>query len=58
MNRIRNYINGEWIESKSIRALDVENPGTGEILAQVPMTTGEEVDSAVKSTRRALLIKE
>ncbi len=53
MRRLRNYINGAWVASKSRRVLDIENPGTGEILAQVPMTTGEEVDLAVKSAGRA-----
>lgn len=50
---VSNYIDGEWVASKSKRVLDVENPGTGEILAQVPMTTGDEVDLAVKSASRA-----
>jgi len=53
MERLRNYINGEWVASKSERIVDVENPGTGEILTQVPMTTRDEVDLAVKSARRA-----
>ena len=53
MNKIDNYINGERTESKSARVLDVENPGTGEILARVAMSIREEVDSAVKAARRA-----
>ena len=53
MERLRNYINGEWVASKSKRIVDVENPGTGEILTQVPMTTRNEVDLAVESARRA-----
>ena len=53
MSRVSNYINGGWLESSSERILDVENPGTGEILAQVPMTSAEEVDLAVKSARKA-----
>jgi len=53
MSKIRNYINGEWVTSKSERVLDIENPGTGEILAQVPMTTREEVNQAIKSAGRA-----
>jgi len=53
MERLGNYINGEWVASKSKRVVDVENPGTGEILAQVPMATRDEVALAVKSARRA-----
>ncbi|PIQ92291.1 MAG: methylmalonate-semialdehyde dehydrogenase (CoA acylating) [Parcubacteria group bacterium CG11_big_fil_rev_8_21_14_0_20_39_14] len=53
MEKIKNYINGEWVESKSTQILDVENPGTGEILAQVPMSTKEEVNLAVKTAKEA-----
>ena len=53
MNRIKNYVNGAWVESSTERFLDIENPGTGELLAQVPMTTREEVNSAVTSAKSA-----
>ena len=53
MERLGNYINGEWMASKSKRIVAVENPGTGEILTQVPMATRNEVDLAVESARRA-----
>lgn len=53
MRRLKNYIDGKWVASKSKKLLDVENPGTGEILARVPMTTRDEVDLAVQSARRA-----
>jgi len=53
MNRIKNYVNGAWVESSTERFLDIENPGTGELLAQVPMTTRKEVNSAVTSAKSA-----
>lgn len=53
MRRIRNYVNGAWVESNTERFLDIEDPGTGELLAQAPMTTREEVSSAVTSARSA-----
>jgi malonate-semialdehyde dehydrogenase (acetylating)/methylmalonate-semialdehyde dehydrogenase len=53
MRMIKNYINGKWVGSRSIRVLDVENPGTGEILAKVPMSTKEEVDLAVGAAKKA-----
>jgi len=53
MNRIKNYVNGAWVESSTERFLDIENPGTGELLAQVPMTTREEVNLAVTSAKSA-----
>ena len=53
MEKIKNYINGEWVESKSDRVLDVENPGTGEILAQVPLSTKKEADLAARVAKEA-----
>lgn len=53
MRKLKNYINGEWVESKSTEILPVENPGNGEILAEVPMSTEKEVDLAVKSAKTA-----
>lgn len=53
MEKLKNYINGEWVESKSTKILEVENPGTGEILAEVPMSTKEEVNLTVKTAKKA-----
>jgi len=50
---IKNYVNGKWVEPKYSGLLDVENPSTGEILAQVPLSTGAETDAAVAAAHRA-----
>ncbi len=50
---LKNYVNGEWVESESTRTLDVVNPATTEILARVPMSTKEEVDEAIQYARDA-----
>lgn len=50
---VKNYINGKWVESKSDKLLDVENPSTGEILAQVPLSTDAEANCAVEAARAA-----
>ena len=44
LNVVKNYINGKWVESKSNKLLDVENPCTGEVLAKVPLSTKAETD--------------
>ena len=49
IRKIRNYVNGEFAESKSGETRDVLNPATGEILAKVPMSTKEEVQQVIKS---------
>ena len=53
MQKLNNYVNGEWVASKSPRSIEVEDPGTGEMLAQIQMTTREEVGVAVKSAMEA-----
>lgn len=49
---LKNYINGEWVESKG-DLQDVINPATHGIIAKVPMSTREEVDAAVKAAKAA-----
>jgi malonate-semialdehyde dehydrogenase (acetylating)/methylmalonate-semialdehyde dehydrogenase len=51
----KNYINGEWVDSKSTDVHDVRNPATDEVIAQVPMTTKKEIESAVDSALEAFL---
>lgn len=43
-----NYIGGEWIESSTTIKQPVYNPATGEIIAEVPLSTKEDVDKAVQ----------
>jgi malonate-semialdehyde dehydrogenase (acetylating)/methylmalonate-semialdehyde dehydrogenase len=47
MMKIRNYMNGEWVESKSKKVIDVMNPATDEALAKVPLSTKEETEKAI-----------
>ncbi|MDO8750999.1 MAG: CoA-acylating methylmalonate-semialdehyde dehydrogenase [Dehalococcoidia bacterium] len=46
---VPNYINGAWVNSMSTEVLDVENPATGEVIGQVPLSTKGEVDAAVRA---------
>lgn len=50
---IRNYVNGEWVVSKSTKTLDIVNPATTEVIARVPMSTKEEVDEAIRYAKEA-----
>ncbi|MBF0714074.1 CoA-acylating methylmalonate-semialdehyde dehydrogenase [Gemella sp. GH3] len=45
---LRNYINGEWVESTSGEFLDVTNPATEEVIAKVPLSSKEELDYAAQ----------
>jgi malonate-semialdehyde dehydrogenase (acetylating)/methylmalonate-semialdehyde dehydrogenase len=50
---LKNYVDGEWVESGSGETLDVRNPATTEVLARVPMSTADEVGEAVEAAQEA-----
>jgi malonate-semialdehyde dehydrogenase (acetylating)/methylmalonate-semialdehyde dehydrogenase len=51
--QIMNYVNGRWTASESSQVLDVINPATGEVIANVPLSTVGEVEEAVKAAQEA-----
>ncbi|ADF38511.1 CoA-acylating methylmalonate-semialdehyde dehydrogenase [Priestia megaterium] len=50
---IQNYIAGEWVESSTSLREKVYNPATGEVIAEVPLSTKEDVDQAVRAANEA-----
>lgn len=50
--RWRNYIDGRWTESQGGDVLPVENPSTGEHLAEVARAGADDVDEAVDAASR------
>ena len=48
-----NYINGTWVPSTGSETLDIQNPATGEVLAQCPLSGPNDVDAAVQAARAA-----
>lgn len=53
LNNEKLYINGQYIESKSNKWIDVENPATGEIIGKVPKATDSEINLACESAYKA-----
>jgi len=49
---LKNFIGGEWIESKG-EIRDVVNPATGKTIARVPISTKDEIDAAVEAAKEA-----
>ncbi len=49
---LKNFIDGEWVESKG-EIRDVVNPATGKTIAKVPISTKDEIDAAVKAAQAA-----
>ncbi|MFN8498969.1 MAG: CoA-acylating methylmalonate-semialdehyde dehydrogenase [Anaerolineae bacterium] len=52
--KLRNYINGEWRPSGASVYLPVTNPATGKSLAEVPLASGADVDTASRYAAAAL----
>jgi len=51
--RLRNFIGGEWVDSRSTEILEVRNPALDAAIAEVPMSTQQEVEQAVEAAREA-----
>jgi succinate-semialdehyde dehydrogenase/glutarate-semialdehyde dehydrogenase len=47
------FIGGKWVEGTGTGSIPVHSPATGELLAEVPMGTAEDVDQAVEAARAA-----
>ena len=47
--KLKYCVNGEWLTSKTETYMDCYDPSTGEVIAQAPQCTAEEVESAVTS---------
>jgi malonate-semialdehyde dehydrogenase (acetylating)/methylmalonate-semialdehyde dehydrogenase len=50
---LANHVGREWVPSSATDTLRDCDPATGELLAHVPLSTGEDVDSAVRAARGA-----
>jgi len=53
MKKLKNYINGKWLESGSHEYLNVEDPGNGKLISQVPKGCKEDIDFAAKKAAAA-----
>jgi 1-pyrroline dehydrogenase len=49
----KNFIGGEWVESEG-GTMEVLNPSTGEVIAEVQRSAEADVDKAVEAAKRAL----
>jgi malonate-semialdehyde dehydrogenase (acetylating)/methylmalonate-semialdehyde dehydrogenase len=52
---VPHLINGEFTVSQSKRRIPVTNPATGLVIAEVPCSTSEEVETAIASAKKAFL---
>ena len=50
--QLKNYINGEWVDSKTKEYGEVWCPATGEKIGEVPFSTAEDIDKAVQAAKK------
>jgi aminobutyraldehyde dehydrogenase len=55
VSKHQNFIGGEWVDSAGGDTMDVLNPATGEVIAEVPNATAEDVDRAVQAAKKAFV---
>src|SRR5947199_4511637 len=48
-----NFIGGQWVKSRATEFFDVHNPAVGDVIGRTPLSTGADVDAAVKAATAA-----
>jgi malonate-semialdehyde dehydrogenase (acetylating)/methylmalonate-semialdehyde dehydrogenase len=51
--KLKYFVDGEWLESKTDKYMDVSDSSTGEVFALAPCCTASEVEDAVNSAHKA-----
>jgi aminobutyraldehyde dehydrogenase len=50
----KNFVDGEWVDAVEGGTMEVLNPATGEVIAEVPSGSQADVDRAVEAAKKAL----
>jgi (Z)-2-((N-methylformamido)methylene)-5-hydroxybutyrolactone dehydrogenase len=53
LSRYQMFIDGQWLDAGDAKTFPSINPATGEIWAEIPEATAEDVDRAVRAAHRA-----
>ncbi|MEM0343540.1 MAG: aldehyde dehydrogenase family protein, partial [Thermoplasmata archaeon] len=51
--KVKNFINGEWVDSHTDKWLDVRDPATTKVIGKVPLSTVEETTAAIEAAQEA-----
>jgi betaine-aldehyde dehydrogenase len=51
--KLQNFIDGEFVDAADGATEEVTNPANGEVIAEMPLSTEEDVDRAVAAAKRA-----
>ncbi len=55
VKKVKNYINGSWVESSGKETVDVINPANGTIIAKCPLSTEKDINDAVNAAKQAFV---
>ena len=55
VTKYKNLVGGEWVDAASGETMEVLNPSTGEVIAEVPRLSAEDVERAVDAARKAFV---
>src|SRR5919201_4536500 len=50
----KNFVGGEWVDAVEGGTMEVVNPASGEVIAEVPRGTEADVERAVEAAKKAL----
>jgi betaine-aldehyde dehydrogenase len=53
LTKLQNFIGGQFVDPAEGQTEEVVNPATGEVIAEAPLSTAEDVDRAVAAARQA-----
>ena len=53
VTKYKNLVGGEWVDAASGETMEVLNPSTGEVIAEVPRSSAEDVERAVDAAGKA-----
>ena len=53
ITQYKNFVGGEWVDAASGETMEVLNPSTGEVIAEVPRAGTEDVERAVEAAGKA-----
>jgi 1-pyrroline dehydrogenase len=54
VSKHQNFIGGGWVDAAGGETMEVVNPSTGDVIAEVPNASAEDVDRAVQAAKKAL----
>ena len=53
IQRLKYFVDGQWLVSATDEYMDIYDPSTGDVIAQTPCCTADEVESAVRAAKSA-----